>query len=506
MENSKFVSFFDTFSEKLVSLFPKGFTFSDLKRAITEEELVLESTEEVEVINDNYEWIDEFSFIVNTIGYIIKHPFSSLSAAKEVLPAQSVTRISNSDLQETLKHSDYWKIDSTGKARPEKIFTDVHEDGYDIYENRFIVFMIDRLFELSRRVARPLYSKVKLINSRYLERGVGISEMKSLDFLANFSGFSKGKPSIDEIEDKETLLTRKNEEFLGNIEKLQKIINKLQYYMSTPFYKTLKRSKQVKESDLHVTNIINDNKYYNRVYRYLKTLDSLSKVYVKEGSYEVTPAYRDYVLIYVLLCLSSLGYVFSKRLMKFSKKHIYLEEGLNAVHPKGIAVNVGMNNRYITVDFEVVHKGTVVNSKNSDNITASSSIVFDVSSSELDLDNNDLIDYYKSIVTSRIENGYINAYLVNPFVSSDTNNILYLSPFNYKVGGHLKNVLIGATIFVEADDKIYSSICPVCGSKVANLDENIECPACGSIYSFLKNGEGEKLKSTMWIKRIKTIE
>jgi len=511
MEQRDLVEFFESFNNQLVKLFPKPFTFSDLEKAIVKGKLPLhDSKTYIEEDNIKFDWITNFIEMLNVIRAIIKTPKSVLFTTKELKPISQVGKMSSTDLDDTAKNTKLWKKDQSGVFKPEKMISDTYLEGLQIYENRFVIFVIEEMEEFLNGILNYLYSKVRFINSRYIDDRVIMSDLKTLDELCDFKNFTfSDKDAKTENSDSVPLLTLSDAPFLKTIQQIISLKSKVYYLHSTNFYKIVKMATPLRAREIHMSNIMNDSPTYSKVFRFYQYLVDLKNQFFVEDDHVLTHAYKDYALIRIMLTLKELGYVFPKDELRITQKHLLIPDELVLDHPAGVTCSVTSSHRKINLLFEVKYQeGKFHKQINLEN-RRRSLINFDICANINEMEeNNSLESYYSGLVYSKVDKGFTNSFVITPYCSNSDANIIYLSPIHEKTGSHLKSALVGCTLFVEGDQEIYHTICPICGSRVDGEDDdgNIRCPHCSSIYSFLRNGDHFNYKDTIWIKRINNGE
>ena len=113
---------------------------------------------------------------------------------------------------------------------------------------------------------------------------------------------------------------------------------------------------------------------------------------------------------------------------------------------------------------------------------------------------------YSSLIAKKLETGeYTNAFVVSPHEEFNLSNAIIVSPFASNADLNLKNMIESSLVFVEGDWKMYSRICPICGSRVDGEweDGNCHCEECNSIWTTLLSGDNHRYQSTIWLKAIK---
>lgn len=509
MDHNNLVEFFESFDDKLIKLFPEPFTFAQLAKEIDKGNVPLNNFKNyLEDEKITFEWVPEFIEILNVIRSIIRNPKLTLETYKDVKNAAKVSKMSSDDLDDTSKRADFWKKDESGIFRPEKMYTDSYEEGLIIYENRFVVFLIDKMELFLDRVLNFLYSKVRYINERYINNEVSMSELKTLDSLCDFKNFAFSPSEIKQRKEanKTPLLTLSDAPFLKTIVEVTNLRGKIRYIHSTNFYKTVKKAKPLKSGEVHMSNIMADSPTYSKTFRFYKKLRDIEKELFNESDHVLTHAYKDYVLINIMFTLRELGYEFPKNdKLAITQRHIIIKDPYVLSHPSGVNCSITASHRKINLEFEVTYaEGKFHKQLNLEN-KRRSLINFDVSANISDLyAYDDIEEYYKQMVLAKVDKGFTNSFVVTPYCSSSDDNIIFLSPIHDKAGSHLKSALIGCTIFVEGDPNVYHTICPICGKRVQEEDDdgNVRCPHCTSVYSFLRNGDHFNYKDTIWIKRL----
>lgn len=509
MDHNNLVDFFESFDDQLIKSFPSSFTFAELQKQIEKGKISLNNFKNyIEEEKVEFTFTDELIEILNVIRTIMRNPKLTLETYKEVKNAASVGKMSSIDLQDTSKRADFWKQDESGMFRPEKMYADAYEEGLIIYENRFILFLINQLESFVGKVLNYLYTKVRFINQRYINNEVSMSELKTLDSLCDFKNFTFSPAEVNARKNtnKTPLLTLSDAPFLKTIQEMVSLKSKIRYLHSTSFYKIVSKAKPLKSSEVHMSNIMADSPTYSKCFRFYKRLLILEKEIFNETDHVLTHAYKDYVLINIMLALSDLGYEFPKEKLKITQRHILIDDPYIVKHPSGVICAITASHRKVNLEFEVTYQGGKFHKQLNLETKRRSLINFDVCANISDLYQDEPIEtIYKKMVLSKVDKGFTNSFVVTPYCSNSDDNIIFLSPIQEKAGSHLRSALIGCTIFVEGDPIIYHSICPVCGNRIEDEEDdegNVRCPHCTSIFSFLRNGDHFNYKDTIWIKRL----
>lgn len=190
------------------------------------EKLSLPSLRE-EALEKEAESLTELSRVLSVIISISSSPRVLSKETKSIKRASQVTEFSSLDLQETTLDPSMWKPKG-GKFAPEWMHTNEHEDNLAIYENLFIIYLLDLI----------------------IKRVSIISVILSKSLL---------KDASNELEKEESRL----ESLLLEIKRLEKRIRRIK---ESDFYKRLNK---INHNLGHVvpTNILLDDPLYNQCYR-----------------------------------------------------------------------------------------------------------------------------------------------------------------------------------------------------------------------------------------------
>ena len=280
-------------------LFREAFTFGEIIDALRAEvrPLSLSISEE-----DGTEVIDEsnIEIIEKSIKYltgIFSDPRSFIRSSEEKVPVEIAKRINQKAISVLSRDSNDWHSRTVLSVKPKSIVADVNEESYDIYENRFVCTLIDKVFSLVReaRIAceeeRDACRDLKA--SDELDRMIGCdSANTSLQFFNKIYDNRKGTGKSDyELE-----LDKK-------IGRLIRIEDKIRLFRLTKMYRSL-RNKRV-HNPIQKTNILMYDYNYNQAFRLWKYLEDAHLIERKKlVSEELGPELLEQCYsLYVFLCL-----------------------------------------------------------------------------------------------------------------------------------------------------------------------------------------------------------
>ncbi len=251
--------------------------------------------------NFDNEWIKTVEMYLPSLQKIIKNPKSTLRYEEEIVPVEKVKKVTKDSIKHLTQHTENIKsIDEDGNVIPSKLLTTHAEVDYAIYENRFVMTLINRL--------------VIFVGNRYEVIRSNI-ESKQRNHLNFKSGFNINRTEVvfdldltvkSEIED--SLLKERNEALLARVTKLVRGVAGLK---NSPFMKELSNAKPVLPPIMK-TNIILKNPDFRNAYSLWLFLDSYNALIydidVQEKDLTIDSAYLADLNQLALLSYSFISY------------------------------------------------------------------------------------------------------------------------------------------------------------------------------------------------------
>lgn len=466
-----------------------------------------------------YDWLDKLEFVTEKIMAIASDPRSHIKVYKEVKNSEQAVKISNVDIIETLKVPKFWKLKGDDYL-PEKIYTDTFDIELAIYENRFIIALIDKMMIFLSKVIAAQYKKVRYINRDYINGAVSLDNAGDIIHMSDEPLFdeygliegnrtnSSKQNRVDIKDDKivlpYTLLTTSDAPYIQTLARLIEARKKLSHVLSTPFYKTVKKAKPLGESDIHITNMLAGDKSYAPCFLFYRELTLLmsegenEEFQIKGGTpQDVIANYQDYVSLNLIKAFNLLKFSYKKSALPFKNTHILFKNF--ELKKDKVHVKLNSSRGQIIMEFTVTNAAKKENAKK---LTSKVSIDVVPTVNELYPSGEELELYFKKTIQARLKKGFTNAFVVTANDENQKDDVILCSPYYFKVDSNLVNMIKSCLIFSEGDEFIYSNLCPVCGFYVDGEQEdgNCYCSNCDSAYTILKKSNG---KETVWIKRLK---
>ncbi len=239
------------------------------------------SIAEIKKFNDD--WITTLETYFPSIDKIIGNPFSTLRQEEEIVPIEKARKVNSASIKHLAANTHLIKEVVDGEVIPKKILTSHSEIEYGIYENRFIMTLINRL--------------ITFLSNRYevVKSNIESYERKHLNLKSKFNIFESEvamdidlvfKEYVDNEEVKE-----KSKIYLSRVTNLTRMVAG---YKNSPFMKMMDGQKPVKPPIMK-TNIILKNPDFRNAYNLWLFLDHCDSIFydidVEERDLDVAPAY-----------------------------------------------------------------------------------------------------------------------------------------------------------------------------------------------------------------------
>ncbi len=462
--NNDSLQILKTFSRKLVNsrfrVAPKKL-IEQLKNG--EFGYTVEEDSQVVAVND-FVLVDDFVTLIDHIKAIFNEPLKFLKKEEVVRNVESTSNFSNSVLRETIKDEKLWRL-KNGKVSPEFIHSFAYEDNLAIYENKFVCYVVDAVYEAVCKKINELALSVETVNKKMSKDGVGtFTTSEYVDFM---------------IDDLLTLVTDESAT-VGVIRSLIKTKKLLISLKNREVYRACKKDGKFNPLALKATNILTKNDNYRYVYNfYLNYFNRDPEI----G--EQDKMYLGYVTVNLMGALDSLGFelaedtekigVTNSAVLKFSKIVFnkppfiatltqYEEDGVM------LTVNETADNSSAKYLFRAI------NTERAKKIEGFESV--------------------SSLIANAKTEDVIRTFIVNDIEQTNEFSCAYVVPTESNATQILAKAVKSCFLLAHGSSFMHDRYCPVCGSNLLSKDENVECATCGTIYHvFESNG-----KDYVWFK------
>lgn len=212
--------------------------------------------------NFDNEWINKLEQYLPSIDRIIQNPKSTLRYDEEIIIIEKAKKVTSTSIRHLAANSQLIKeVSDEGEVIPNKILSVNPEIEYGIYENRFIMTLIQRLSTFVGNRYEVIKSNFQSYQRRHLN-------------LASSFGMNNNEVTINvdmviksEVEDSD--LKERNERLFQRVKKLYKTVHG---YLLSPFMRELEGQKPV-IPPIMKTNIILKNPDFRDAYDLWTFLD-----------------------------------------------------------------------------------------------------------------------------------------------------------------------------------------------------------------------------------------
>ena len=412
--------------------------------------LELKSLQELSFENDK-EFFEGLKHVMSIIATIIHHPHLSNKEKEVIVRSDQAANMTQEMFNKTMHDSSLWSEHDL-KMVPEYVYYSEHIDDIKIYENIFIVHLIDKI--------QTEMDTYKIFYSRMVK-----------SFFMN--------PLVKSFDDARSLNIDSDTEFklLNDINDLEK---KLRFIKNTRFYKEIE-PKAKNMTRVVPTNILISDRLYNYCYKFYKAQISYT---------DSTQKIKDIRTYYLILLLQQ-SRKYGLELHESSKnpiKFVFDSNG-NVILPEIIligedfSIKIIPENKYNGLVFEVINRDC-----SSDSKIAKHLLLFNVLYT---------FDIYKEI---EFPSEYLTVEALSLWNLYQVDNNVLVNLNVLDEVGLLEKYFETKEARTEASKKLYTNYCPSCKSnRIVHSGTRHICQVCKSVYAFYRH----KNKDILWFMKFR---
>jgi exonuclease SbcC len=250
----------DEFCEAMISHVDTLSNNSDVIHAVKttlfggENTFVSKQLQESKIFDES--WVTTIETLIPSIDAIIRNPKSSIRIEQDIVPVERAKGFSANSVRHLASHTENVReIKDDGRVIPSKVLVEYREEDLEIYENRFLKTLINRLFYFLNRRYEAIKDQYESFTRNTLECS---NHFKTLTSDVN----CKMTLDIKNVFGSEEL-NEKNHALIGRIEKLLLLVKG--FRASKFIAEGLKRAKEV-VPPIMKTNIITHNIHFKNCY------------------------------------------------------------------------------------------------------------------------------------------------------------------------------------------------------------------------------------------------
>lgn len=391
--------------------------------------------------------IDRIEKALPRLAEVVYAPYIVLKSEYKQVRTELASNLTPQGIQMTVKDAKLWKK-KDGKLRPEYVYAKSNEDEYDIYENRVVFALIDKLLQALELPAVDAREGVKNMYGAYFQSAV----LNKLDLVKLID------PDI---------FKSSNMDSFSDFKKIVYLRGKLLRLRNSAFYKIMAQAPRfsgVPES----TNLFVHNENYRECFLLWRFLDEYRSGRTVLTHDELQSVYRAFVSLFMV--------------------SVYVKSGFKIVNDNTVEL----------ADKDFALKDLVLENKYF-------KIIINAEADKIDI----LVRCEKSksqqktyvLLHTDESEPYIknDGFIVSLFKTEYRDNAACVLPHNKNSLKDLESIVRCTVLTFEADKEIYDKVCPICGSNALHdKDYYYRCEDCGAVYSFPD-------AQTVWLNRFNIL-
>ena len=247
------------------SVFDNALTFNELIKHVEIGNLSLEVSDDdgTRIIDDTS--LEEIKKVVPFLLKIIDKPRSFIKSLEEKVPVETAKRINHKAISKLSQDSNDWYARTLLAVKPKTVVSDINEETIDLYENRFICALTNRISKLLAQARQFYQDQLKILDDKSDIMAINKEYSFSTSSFQFFNKISKTLYTYHE----DSSYRKKVEDELENIKNIEK---KIRLIKRSDFYRTLSKKRKVTDP-IQKTNILMFEFNYNQAYKLWKYLN-----------------------------------------------------------------------------------------------------------------------------------------------------------------------------------------------------------------------------------------
>ena len=382
----------------------------------------------------------ELQFILSVVLSIIAKPHLNNKRDEIIARSGEVASISEEDFQKTLRDSSIWKDNGNHVLLPEYVYYHTYEDEIKIYENIFVVSLIN---------------EISFILDKYTSLYVS---------LLSVAGSTNGGALVmdDSLQEKA-------------LDEVNYLSRRMSQIKETYFYREVNKAKN-KPKVFYPTNILLKDRLYNICFKFYK------KLHVYDTVEELDRHLFSFYYVLILKALYKLKYkCYSRQSLIGPDNQFVLPEHVDF---KG-------DNNDLSIDLDEANHTFIFSFMDAyDTAVASHKLIVVEDSNFKDTE----VDKSKDTLTVE----YLSPWHLGEVKD---NKIVIQNESLTTEQEMVERFINDHHLVLEGSENIYSSYCPSCKNKGPNfIDGFYRCPECGAIYKFSKGRDEKPLNKVIFAK------
>ena len=192
--------------------------------------------------------IKEIKKIIPCLLKIVDKPRSFIKSLEEKVPVETAKRINHKAIAKLSQDSNDWYARTVLSVKPKNIVSDINEETIDLYENRFICSLIDRISKLLTQARQFYDEQLKTLDDNSAINAINREYQHNTNSFTFYNKISKNMYSYHE----DSSYRNKVKDERESIKKIEK---KIRLLKRSDFYRTLHKKRKVVDP-IQKTNIL----------------------------------------------------------------------------------------------------------------------------------------------------------------------------------------------------------------------------------------------------------
>ncbi len=425
-------------------------------------------------VTNDFVFSEEIAKVVSHIRAIFEEPHISLKQEDVVRNVSVATEYDNRSLDETIRDEKLWRV-RRNEAKPEFIHSYVREENLAIYENRFISYLVDFLYE---QVSKKLSAMIKQIAT--FNKKINENEEVPAYPQSTYLGYTENVERIPVLADG----TDPQIKAMSSLYKSKALLNSFKSYEM--YVACKKESFDIKS--LMPTNILLVDNDYNYCYKFYVS-------YLKSKDFYTTQSkmYSAFTIVNLISAINECGFEFAS-----GTQNIFVNElaeiSLESVKLKNDVFELTVSQ----IDDDALLTVTDLIDK------SKAKYLFKIVSSSKKAEMGGRTpEEYAAYLNENKEAGILRVIVVTDIETDNAINTVYLTADSPAAVANLITAIKSLTILLEGVEFIHSRHCPVCGTTLIAPEEgDFFCSNCGTKYHIFRFSN----RDYIWLKLLPEVK
>jgi hypothetical protein len=287
--------------------FPEGASITELVSTFREHRITLEIERQHSNIAFDESTFSEIRKVIPIFQEIFNKPRSFIKSFEEKVHIDLVKKINYKAIAQLSRDSNDWQTQTLTSIKPKRVISEVNEDTYNIYENRFIITLIEKCYLLVLQERTRLENLIERMASEY-STSLFDDESSRNQFVRVDRSMLLNDILVNRFDDFDNAGEIKITQTLNEVKSAE---NKLLMLMRSDFFQSIRRSRRV-ANPINRTNILLFDHKYNRAFKlweylYLNKFSQIQTLNLEDTDSE-EHAYCLYVFFCTLASIIDMGF------------------------------------------------------------------------------------------------------------------------------------------------------------------------------------------------------